>query len=180
MVEQGPRDSDRGELQYDNEFWRFSLAVYEPSDVANECLALQEALGLNVNILLFCAWLGNRSIDLSPSDIEAASRFVARWHDSVVRLLRSVRRQIKTDYGNEFANLRARVKEIELEAEQIEQAMLFAFAKDIQRSRAGTDQRDVIARNVNEYIAMMSRDVPPKSSQPTVPFLVRAAQRLKS
>jgi uncharacterized protein (TIGR02444 family) len=179
LVEQCPRDSDRGELQYDNEFWRFSLAVYEPSDVANECLALQEALGLDVNILLFCAWLGNRSIALSRSDIEAASRIVARWHDSVVRPLRSVRRQIKADY-DEFANLRARVKEIELEAEQIEQAMLFAFAKDIQKSRAGTNQRDVIARNINEYIAMMSRDVPPKLSQLTVPFLVRAAQRLKS
>ena len=97
-----------------------------------------------------------------------------------MRPLRGVRRQIKTDYGDEFANLRARVKEIELEAEQIEQAMLFAFAKEIQRSRAGTDRHDVIARNVNEYIAMMSGDVPPKSSQPTAPFLVRAAQRLKS
>ncbi len=174
MVEQGPRDSDRGALQYDNEFWRFSLAVYEPSDVANECLALQEALGLDVNILLFCAWLGNRSIALSRSDIEAASRVVARWHDSVVRPLRSVRWQIKMDYGDEFANLRARVKEIELEAEQIEQAMLFAFAQDIQSSLASADDRDAIARNVNEYIAMMSS---PALSGLAAPSLIRAAHR---
>jgi uncharacterized protein (TIGR02444 family) len=174
LVEQDLRDSDRGELQYDNEFWRFSLAVYEPADVANEALALQEAIGLDVNLLLFCAWLGTRSIALSRSDIEAASRIVTRWHESVVRPLRSVRQQMKVDYGDEFANLRARVKEIEREAEQIEQAMLFAYAQDIQSSLASADHRDAIARNVNEYIAMMSS---PALSGPTAPSLIRAAQR---
>ena len=118
---------------------------------------MQEAIGLDVNLLLFCAWLGTRSIALSRSDIEAASRIVTRWHESVVRPLRSVRQQMKVDYGDEFANLRARVKEIELEAEQIEQAMLFAYAQDIQSSLASADHRDAIARNVNEYIAMMSQ-----------------------
>ena len=49
MIKQGARD---GELQYDNEFWRFSLAVYKPPDVAAECLALQEAVGLDVNLYL--------------------------------------------------------------------------------------------------------------------------------
>lgn len=174
MVEQGLRDSDRGELHYDNEFWRFSLAVYEPADVANEALALQEAIGLDVNLLLFCAWLGTRSIALSRSDIEAASRIVTRWHESVVRPLRSVRQQMKVDYGDAFANLGARVKEIELEAEQIEQAMLFAYAQDIQSSLASAD-RDTIVRNVNEYIAMMSS---PALSRLTAPSLIRAAQRL--
>ena len=99
MVEQSPRDGNRSELQYDNEFWRFSLAVYKPADVAAECLALQEAIGLDVNLLLFCAWLGTRAIVLSRSDIEAASRVVAPWHTSVVRPLRGVRRHIKTQYG---------------------------------------------------------------------------------
>jgi uncharacterized protein (TIGR02444 family) len=173
VIKQGSRESNRSDLQYDNEFWHFSLAVYKPADVAAECLALQEAIGLDVNLLLFCAWLGTRAIVLSRSDIEAASRIVAPWHKSVVRPLRGVRRHIKTQYGDEFENLRSLVKENELQAEQIEQAMLFAYAQGIQIS-PGSGFRDAVARNVNEYISMMSG---PAQSVPAAPLLIRAAQR---
>lgn len=46
------------ELQRENEFWQFSLAVYAAPGVEAECLALQEALGIDVNLLLFFVWLG--------------------------------------------------------------------------------------------------------------------------
>ena len=170
MIDQGTRDANRSELQYDNEFWRFSLAIYKPADVAAECLALQEAVGLDVNLLLFCAWLGTRAIVLSRSDIEAASRVVALWHNGVVRPLRGVRRHIKTQYGDAFEELRSRVKDNELQAEQAEQAMLFAYAQGIQGSSGGID---TVARNVNAYIAMMSGAASPV---PGAPLLIRAAQ----
>jgi uncharacterized protein (TIGR02444 family) len=170
VINQGARDGNRNELQYDNEFWRFSLAVYKPADVAAECLALQEAIGLDVNLLLFCAWLGTRAIALSRSDIEAASRVVAPWHTSVVRPLRGVRRHIKTQYGDAFENFRSRVKDDEQQAEQIEQAMLFAYAQGIQSAHSGLDHHDAIARNVAEYISMIS------GAALSAPLLVRAAQ----
>ncbi len=173
MIKQGSRDGNRSELQYDNEFWRFSLAIYKPADVAAECLALQEAVGLDVNLLLFCAWLGTRAIVLSRSDIEAASRVVAPWHNSVVRPLRGVRRHIKTQYEDAFEKLRSRVKDNELQAEQVEQAMLFAHAQGIQSSPGGFDHREAVVRNVNEYISMISGAA---SAVPTAPLLVRAAQ----
>ena len=173
MITQGSRDGNRSELQYDNEFWRFSLAVYKPADVAAECLALQEALGLDVNLLLFCAWLGTRAIILSGSDIEAASRVVAAWHNSVVRPLRGVRRHIKTQYGDAFEAFRSRVKDDELQAEQAEQAMLFSYAQGIQSSSGGADRRAAVAQNVNEYISMVSGAARPGSG---APLLIRAAQ----
>jgi uncharacterized protein (TIGR02444 family) len=170
VIKQGTRDGSRSELQYDNEFWRFSLVAYKPADVAAECLALQEAVGLDVNLLLFCAWLGAREIVLSRSDIEAASRVVALWHNGVVRPLRAVRRHIKTQYGDAFEELRSRVKDNELQAEQAEQAMLFAYAQGIQGSSGGID---TVARNVNAYIAMMSGAASPV---PGAPLLIRATQ----
>lgn len=173
MIKQGSRD---GELQYDNEFWRFSLAVYKPPDIAAECLALQEAVGLDVNLLLFCAWLGTRAVVLSRGDIEAASRVVAPWHNSVVRPLRGVRRHIKTQYGDAFEPLRSRVKDDELQAEQIEQAMLFAYAQGIQGIQgiqSSPDGNDAVVRNVNEYISMMFGSA---ASIPGAPLLIRAAQ----
>ena len=169
MVEQSPRDGNHSELQYDNEFWRFSLAVYKPADVAAECLALQEAFGLDVNLLLFCAWLGTRAIVLSRSDTEAASRVVASWHTSVVRPLRGVRRHIKTQYGDAYEPLRSRIKDDELQAEQIEQAMLFAYAQGIQTSPDGVD---AVAGNVNAYLSMISGAA---ASVPAAPLLIRAA-----
>ncbi len=168
MNKQGARD---GGLPYDNEFWRFSLAVYKPADLVAECLALQEATGLDVNLLLFCAWLGARGIVLSRSDIEAASRVVASWHNSVVRPLRGVRRHIKTQYGGAFEPLRSRVKDDELQAEQVEQAMLFAYAQGIQGSSDGVD---AVARNVNAYLSMLSGAAAPVAA----PLLIRAAQLL--
>jgi uncharacterized protein (TIGR02444 family) len=170
VIKQGTGDGSRSELQYDNAFWRFSLAVYKPADIAAECLALQEAVGLDVNLLLFCAWLGTRAIVLSRSDIEAASRVVALWHNGVVRPLRAVRRHIKTQYGDAFEELRSRVKDNELQAEQAEQAMLFAYAQGIQGSSGGVD---AVARNVNAYIAMMSGAAAPV---PGAPLLIGAAQ----
>ena len=170
MIKQGSGDGNRSELLYDNEFWRFSLAVYKPADVAAECLALQKAAGLDVNLLLFCAWLGTRGIVLNRSDLEAASRVVAAWHNSVVRPLRGVRRHIKTQYGDAFEELRSRVKDDELRAEQTEQAMLFAYARGIQGSAGGGD---AVARNVSEYISMMSGAA---VSVPGAPLLIRAAQ----
>jgi uncharacterized protein (TIGR02444 family) len=172
VIKQGSRD---GELQYNNDFWRFSLAVYKPPDVAAECLALQEAVGLDVNLLLFCAWLGTRAIVLSRSDIEAASRVVALWHNSVVRPLRGVRRHIKTQYGDALESLRSRIKDDELRAEQIEQAMLFAYAQGIHGSSGGSDHHNTVARNVNEYISMMSDAAVPVLA---APLLIRAAQLL--
>ena len=38
----------------DNPFWNYSLALYARAEVAKTCLALQDRLGLDVNLLLFC------------------------------------------------------------------------------------------------------------------------------
>jgi len=161
----GPHDGDSGNLQYDNAFWRFSLAVYGQDDVARECLALQETLGIDVNVLLFCAWLGARGISLSGADIEDTLGKVAAWHGSVVRPLRGVRQWIKTLKREEFASFRERVKRLELDAEQIEQAVLFAHSGSI-RTAAGVDRAEAISHNVKQYLKTAS-----------APLLIAAAQR---
>lgn len=112
----------------DNSFWRFSLAVYAAPGVANECLALQSALDVNVNALLFCAWLGaEKALALDARNIAEIEARTNAWHESVVRSLRKARQSIKT--MPEFAHppvqaLRKQIAELELRAEQIEQALL--------------------------------------------------------
>jgi len=121
----------------DSPLWSFSLAVYGAEGVADECLALQEALQLDVNILLFAAYMGAvEGVGLSAQDVAAAVEAVSPWHGEIVRALRGVRRALKPlslDESNPLraanAGLRAEVKAAELRSEQIEQAMLWLWSR---------------------------------------------------
>jgi uncharacterized protein (TIGR02444 family) len=170
---ESPSHSDCGTLRYDNEFWRFSLAVYSRAGVAEECLALQEIAGADVNMLLFCAWAGMQTIVLSRDDIEQALRLVVAWQDNVVRPLRGVRQSMKALEHQESENFRARVKSMEIEAEQIEQAVLFAYSKRLQSTRR--ELREAVIANIQRYIGLKAG---PKSL--AAPALVDAALHLRS
>ena len=117
----------------DHPLWDFSLATYGRDGVADACIALQEAHGADVNILLFCAWAGRNGVRLDRAQIEAACETVRGWHEDIVRPLRSVRRRLKSPLDGSPPSelqsaLRARVQKIEIDAEHIEQLRLAALA----------------------------------------------------
>lgn len=163
-------------LQRDNAFWRFSLEVYGAPGVAAECLALQDALGIDVNLLLFCAWLGSaRRTALSASEIESARSLVQPWHDQAVRPLRAVRRQLKAFSGPDSEAFRLRVKALELEAEQMEQAMLFSHALETWPRAGAADPRDAVAANIRIYLRSQRGAGPGPGLMHSVQCLVEAA-----
>ena len=170
---QSPSHTDCGGLQYDNEFWRFSLAVYSRAGVAEECLALQEIAGADVNVLLFCAWTGTQAIVLSRDDIEQALRLVVAWQDNIIRPLRGVRQSMKALEHHESESFSARVKSIEIEAEQIEQAILFTYSKRLESTRR--DMREAMIENIQRYIGLKGG---PKNL--AAPVLIEAALHLRS
>lgn len=136
--------------------WAFSLAVYGRDGVADECLELQERLSLDVNLLLFAAYCGAvEGVRLEPQDIAAAGAVVADWHGEIVRALRRARRALKpasADADNplrgDSAVLRTRVKAAELEAEKIEQAMLWQWSQPRLADRPRTDRDQALAANL--------------------------------
>jgi uncharacterized protein (TIGR02444 family) len=117
-------------------FWNFSVAVYGAGAVQDECLDLQDQFGLDVNLILLCAFLGAvHGVTLISDDIAAARREVEQWQKQIVRPLRAARRSLK---AAELTNaqdaavatqLRAQVKAAELESEHIEQMMLDRWAE---------------------------------------------------
>ena len=120
-----------GTKNRDNPFWRFSLGVYAAPGVEAECLALQATHDVDVNLLLFCAWAGaEKRWRLAPADLDRLSEAVRAWQETVVKPLRSARRAIKAlGLQNPAASdLRGRIAADEIEAERIEQALLFALA----------------------------------------------------
>ncbi|HMA16581.1 MAG TPA: TIGR02444 family protein [Kiloniellaceae bacterium] len=112
----------------DTPFWQFSGSVYGRRGVAEACLALQERHRLDVNLLLFCAWAGSNGRRLDGGDLGLLRSAVRPWHDQVVAPLRQVRRWLKQqtsvpeDVGEAF---REEVKALELQAEMLEQLMLY-------------------------------------------------------
>jgi len=76
-------------------------------------------------------------------------------------------------YRNGFADLRERVKALELEAEQVEQAILFDHAKTIRGPGASIDRRKAIGQNVDQYLRTASASA-------SAPRLIAAVQRTMS
>jgi uncharacterized protein (TIGR02444 family) len=109
------------------DFWAFSLALYAAPGVADECLALQDRHGLDVNIALFCCWYGwSGRGRLAAADVAAAEARVAAWSRDIVVPLRSVRRVLKPLPSPAAAAIRTSVKRLELDAEREEQRLLVA------------------------------------------------------
>lgn len=107
------------------EFWRFSLTIYAKPGVAPACLVLQDQFGRDVNVALFCCWLGASGRGLLSRDaLDAADRAVAPWRHQVVEPFRSARRAIKTEAADGNETLYAKAKAIELEAERVLQRKL--------------------------------------------------------
>ncbi|MEP9368794.1 TIGR02444 family protein [Xanthobacter sp. VNH20] len=114
----------------------FALELYGREGVAPACLRLQEKTALNVNLLLFAAWVGAcRRRELAPETAAAAEERVGEWHRDIVLPLRAVRRRLKTGpYPAPSARtggLRGTIQGVEIGAEVIELEELDAFFQDL-------------------------------------------------
>ncbi len=143
----------------DSPFWNFSVAVYGAGGVEGECLGLQDQFGIDVNLVLFCAFLGAvHGIALTPDEIAAARQEVGPWHQDVVGTLRAARRRLKTielrdaDTARAAAELRTRVKAAELESERVEQAVLERWAAARLATWPRGNPRDAVTANLQALL----------------------------
>ena len=141
-------------------FWNFSLAVYGVSAVQDECLDLQDQFGLDVNLVLLCAFLGAvHGVALTSEDIASARRKAGPWHEDIVKTLRVARRRLKTielkdaEAAKAAAQLRSQVKAAELESERIEQAMLEQWAAARLAAWPRGNARDAVPANLQALLA---------------------------
>ncbi|NND66130.1 MAG: TIGR02444 family protein [Halioglobus sp.] len=108
----------------DNPLWHYSLNVYPRDGVEELLLRLQDDCALDVNILLYAAWLGGQGIALTQAHCEQVLAATKEWREAVVAPLRGLRRQLR---GIEAAQaVRARVKALELESEEEQQRLIYA------------------------------------------------------
>lgn len=141
-------------------FWRFSLRTYRQRGVAEACLALQDECGADVNLLLYCCWLGSRRHRLDAKSARTAVAAVARWQDEIVQPLRRARRAIRKDPVGKVAEatllLRRNIAAAELDAEYLEQQLLAAEAsKAVASAAEAMPPERVAASNLARYFAVL-------------------------
>lgn len=132
--------------------WQFSLAVYAMPDVQAECLQLQNAHGIDVNVLLYCAWVGACGCrSLTSKDIARARKAVEAWHSDVVQPLRAARKEAKR-LAADATSVRTAITAAELAAERVEQDILFVLAPPA--NQADRDfARDCVRCNIGLLLA---------------------------
>lgn len=104
-------------------FKQFALELYGSEGVAAACLYLQNRHVLDVNLVLFAAFIGARRRQMpTTSCLDAARSRVDAWHREVVRPLRAVRQRLKTGPAPDelTTRLRGKLQQVEIDAELIE------------------------------------------------------------
>ena len=112
--------------------WDFSLAHYARAGVADACLHLQDAHGVNVNLLLWCAWLEEHGLTLDATRLSSAQKRIHAWDQNYVVPLRQMRRRIKVEFGvtdKDIERVRQQIKQAELVAEKQVQLWLEEIAQ---------------------------------------------------
>ena len=127
------------------EVWTFTVGMYGRDGVAKLCLELQDRCGLDVNMLLFMFFLGQKG--LAPHSISALEDSVRDWRDNVVIPLRQTRRFLRDQKRQSAQDLRQKVKADELQAEQIEQHILCDAVKPVPSSDPFAGARAYLSPN---------------------------------
>ena len=126
-----------------NPFWDYALELYRREGVEAACLELQQRHGLDVNVVLFCCWLGSRGTPLDEAMLDRVAKAANAWQEEFVRPLRGVRSRLKAAltqpqpgsiparWSQLAAALRQRVLALEIDGERMEQLLLAELAADL-------------------------------------------------
>ena len=120
-------------------FWSFSCGLYRQPKVQSALLRLQRRHGININVILWCLWLGVSGYRrLTLSQMQECLDHVYLWHDRIVCGLRLLRQHIPKRDGRRV--LRDMVLDYEVEAERIEQSFLVARMVWFKRVQVGSSR----------------------------------------
>lgn len=123
-------------LLHDNPFWRFSLSLYHLKRIKDACLQLQDASGVNINLIFFAIWVAQQRLRFSP-DWRTSFQQLHNWHKDYTLELRRQGNELKLIAEkadrNESGPLH-RMREHILQAEQLagqqEQAVLYYYYQE--------------------------------------------------
>jgi uncharacterized protein (TIGR02444 family) len=161
-------------------FWNFSLELYAAEGVAEACLDLQDRRGCDVNVLLFCCWLGASGRPTLTADrLRSILKASEAWQSDVVKKLREVRQLLKNRpwpgaLPETVDAVRRRVADAELAAEHAEQLKLASLhAPPADRDRPPEKRLRAAVGNLGVYAVCLGV-APDAQDRKAVAALMRA------
>ena len=149
-------------MEHVETFWAFSGRTYGKPGVAEACLALQDRYGLDVNMLLFCCWYGCTRGPLDEATLDRILSFADPWATHVVRPLRAVRTWMKATgceqaeiSESDCTSLRERIKQLELDAEKLQQDTLQGLVSGTEPYQLETESQ--LIANASNLMIYLSR-----------------------
>ena len=139
----------------ENPFWEYSLAHYARPEVAECCLAYQDQQGANVNVLLFCCWLGCYGVQLEYKELVEAQEQIEDWVLNVVEPLRTVRRFMASSSWSSDTDV-SKIQKVELMAEQVVQKILYSWCQRQDFVVRNTIGIELQVANLNLYLATLN------------------------
>lgn len=148
-------------------FWDFSVRTYRTAGVPEACLSLQNDNGADVNMLLFCCWIGAYLGQFDEALFAQASEFSTKWARGVVVPLRSARTWMKhtgciadSMPTEACMELREEIKTVEFSAEKMQQQVLESLVSlDAPRSDAAVQVLEDVVANLLRYSKYTGFDI---------------------
>jgi uncharacterized protein (TIGR02444 family) len=144
-------------------FWNFSLALYGRPGVAPALLGLQDSLGLDVNMLVFCCWAASRGRALSSEDLAAVEAVAEPWQTEVVRPLRALRRRLKGGFPplppERVEAYRKGFSELEIEGEHIAQEAMEVVMDSLPKAAPARADAALTSANLKAYFAYEHKEI---------------------
>lgn len=143
-------------------FWNFSLQLYDREGVAAACLELQDTYQLDVNLVLFCFWHSSAYGEVNKELLRTVIEFSVEWRRNVVQPLRNARTWMKLNPspGEQFESLRERIKADELMTEKYQQEKIASLTSEFNSSRQWLFGDDDIGKSIDSLLhaAEIERD----------------------
>ena len=145
----------RDDMHYS--LWDFALETYRRPGVQETCLKLQDDLGADVNMLLYCCWRG----EFADGEMRALLADVAPWQNGVIHGLRRVRRTLKPmvaelgELSESASSLRNKIAALELEAEKLQHSMLQRHSVEFGQTSSASPQ--AAAHNLTQYFKLLQK-----------------------
>lgn len=139
--------------------WDFSLIHYARAGIADACLRLQDTHGVNVNLLLWCAWLEAHGLTLDAPRLSSAQKRIHAWDQNYVVPLRQMRRRMKVEFGatdNNIERVRQQIKQAELVAEKQVQLWLEQMTQNWHPTDARGQHRPATGDNLRFYLQQLN------------------------
>ncbi len=110
-----------------SEFWNYSSQIWTLPQVEPLCLGLQDDFDINVNVLLYCYWVGEKKLSLNNDNIQTLIDTILPW-STIIAPLRDSRKMMRQNLiamSSDMINQTiTNINEMEINAEHMTQIAL--------------------------------------------------------